>query len=94
MGSKLFPYPKAMLIIRFGANAVALRLSDNPYQADHGFHPWLSNSTAPQLRQLLWLCLLRVTTFLSWNLVRKGFFQVPSNRLTTATSTAKLLPTQ
>jgi hypothetical protein len=57
MGRESFPYPKAMLTItacRFGANAVALRLSDNPYLADHGFHPWLSNATAPQLRQLRW----------------------------------------
>ncbi len=52
MGCESFPYPKAMLTIRassFSGNAVALRLSDNPYDADHGFHLWLSNATAPQL---------------------------------------------
>ncbi|MCY2983573.1 MAG: hypothetical protein NTY15_08040 [Planctomycetota bacterium] len=33
-------------------NAVALRLSTIWCVANHGFHPWLSNATAPQLRQL------------------------------------------
>ncbi len=52
MGCESFPYPMAMLTISPSSHsvyAVAPRLSDNPYYADHGFHPWLSNATAPQL---------------------------------------------
>ena len=39
-----YPHPKAMLTIRrcsFGGNVVALRLSGNPFHADHGFYPHL-----------------------------------------------------
>ena len=56
MGHELWPHANGMLIIRqssFSGNAVALRLSGNKFYAHHGFHPWLSNATAPQLRQLL-----------------------------------------
>ena len=36
--------------VRDGVNAVATRLSPNWYYMFHGFHPWLSNDTAPQLK--------------------------------------------
>ena len=50
-----FPHPKAMLTIRpssLSADAVALRLSDNPYHAYHGFYrssPWLQQSVPLEL---------------------------------------------
>ncbi len=53
MGRESFPHPNASLIIgpsSFIGNAVAVRLLGNPFRADHGFYPWLSNATAPQLR--------------------------------------------
>ena len=74
MGCQSFPHPKAMLTIMpssFGGNAVALRLSDNPHHADHGFHPWLSNATAPQFRLLRWPRPLAVTKFLRCVLVTR-----------------------
>ena len=65
----IIPHPNAMLIIRpsrFRGNAVASRLSNNLFKADHGFHrfhPWLSNATAPQLTLLQWLCLVGLPNF-------------------------------
>ena len=53
MGRESRLHPNEMLIIwpsSFSGNAVALRLLGNPFHADHGFHPWLSNATASQLR--------------------------------------------
>jgi hypothetical protein len=55
MGRESWPHPIGMLIIwpsSFSVNAVALRLSGNAFHDYHGLHPWLSNATAPQLRQL------------------------------------------
>ncbi len=50
MGRESWPHANGMMIIWPSSfNAVALRLSSNSFEADHGLHPWLSNATAPQL---------------------------------------------
>ena len=52
MGRESWPYANGMLIIwqsSFRGNAVSLRLPSNNFYAYHGFYPWLSNATAPQL---------------------------------------------
>ena len=57
MGRESWPHANGMWTswqTNFSGNAVALQLSGNKFYADHGFHPWLSNATAPQLRQRLY----------------------------------------